>query len=313
MQSTIHYLLEVGYSVRGVDSFFRYGKVEKTRDYEFVEGDLCDIGVAKKACEGVDVIIQAAARIFGVGGFHKYPADILSKDVTLHQNILWEALRNDVQKVVYTSSSMIYERVAKVPYEEDDIDGAPAPSTDYGLSKLVGERLCKAFYKQYGLKYTIWRPFNIITPQEKGEDEPGISHVFADFIKKIITDRQNPMDILGDGKQIRCFTWIGDIASAIAKYSFKSVTDCEVFNIGNPAPTTMRELALKIYAIAQKEGLIQNKSELTFRHLPSYEYDVKIRIPSIDKIKTMLGWQSEVELDEALHRCIDSVTELKGD
>ncbi|MBT9138232.1 MAG: GDP-L-fucose synthase [Syntrophomonadaceae bacterium] len=261
-------------------------------------------------CKGVDIVIQAAARIFGVGGFHKYPADILSKDVVLHQNILWQALNNNVQKVIYTSSSMVYERVAKVPSEEIDVDDMLIPLTDYGLSKLVGERLSKAFYRQYGLKYTIWRPFNIITPYEKGEDEPGISHVFADFIKKIVIDHQNPMEVLGDGEQTRCFTWIEDVASAIAKYSLESVTDCEAFNLGNPEPVTMKELASRIYAIAREKGLIQDKRELSLRTLPAYEDDVRIRIPSVEKAKSILGWEPKVKLDEALRSCIEKGVEV---
>lgn len=305
MQATIPYLLEMGHNIRGVDSFFRYGRLERRRDYDFIEGDLGDIDLAKRACEGIDVVFQAAARIFGVVGFHKYEADILAKDMVLHQNILWEALNSNVQKVVYISSSMVYERATKVPSGEDDVDDMLVPLTAYGLSKLVGERLCKAFHQQYGLKYTIWRPFNIITPYEKGEHEPGISHVFADFMRKIVIERQNPVQILGDGEQIRCFTWIEDVASAIAKYSLESTTDCEVFNLGDPLPVTMKELASKIYNVAKREGLIVDKAELTFEHLPIFEDDVRVRIPLIQKAKAMLSWEPQVHLDEALARCID--------
>ena len=203
---------------------------------------------------------------------------------------------------------MVYERATKVPSEESDVDNMPVPLTDYGLSKLVGERLSTAFYNQYRLKYTIWRPFNIITPYEKGEDEPGISHVFADFIKKLIIERQNPMAIFGDGGQIRCFTWVEDVASAIARYSVGPATDCEAFTLGNPEPVTMKELAIQIYEIGRREGLISDERELTFKHLPAYEDDVRVRIPSINKAKTVLGWQPKVKLDEALHRCVNAAT-----
>ena len=303
MQDTIPHLLGMGHNVRGVDNFFK-GRVEHAREYEFIEGDLCDVNLVKKVSKGIDIVFQAAAQLFGLKGFHKYPADILSKDVVLHQNILWEALNSNIQKVVFISSSMVFERTTKIPSEEDDVDDIPTPLTDYGLSKLVGERLCKAFHQQYGLRYTIWRPFNIITPKERAEEEPGIAHVFADFIKKIIVERQNPVEVFGDGEQIRCFTWVGDVASAIAKYSLESVTDCEVFNLGNPEPTTMKELALKIYEMARKEGLIKGEGELKFKYLPAFEDDVKFRVPAISKARKMLGWQPTVELDEALKRCV---------
>lgn len=306
-QWIIPLLLEQGHEVIGVDNFSRYGQIDRMRNYRFLKRDLTDPEVVKEVCKDVDAIIQAAAQIYGVKGFHNFPADILSKDVVLHQNLLWEALNRNMVRMIYISSSMVYERAIQVPVREADTEQMQIPLTDYGLSKLVGERLCQAFSHQYGLKYTIWRPFNIITPYEKGEDEAGMSHVFADFIKKIVIDRHNPMELFGDGEQIRCFTWIQDVASAIAKYSFKSVSECEVFNLGNPEPVTMKELALKIYEIAKRRGLIRDQRKLGFKELPSYEDDVRVRIPSIEKAKRVLAWEPKVKLDEALTRCLDNV------
>ena len=97
-----------------------------------------------------------------MGGFNKYPADILSKDVVLHQNILWSMVKHNVKKIAYISSSMVYERCQNHPSKEEDAFESLIPSTDYGLSKVVGEKMCKAFARQYDMKYVIWRPFNII-------------------------------------------------------------------------------------------------------------------------------------------------------
>jgi nucleoside-diphosphate-sugar epimerase len=88
MQAVIPLLLEKGYSVKGVDNFARYGEIEREREYEFIRGDLTNVDFVEEVVKGSDAVIQAAALIYGVGGFHKYPADILSKDITLHQNIL---------------------------------------------------------------------------------------------------------------------------------------------------------------------------------------------------------------------------------
>ena len=98
MQSVIPHLLAAGHEIIGVDNFFRYGNIARNRDYEFLEGDLCDKQLVSKVAKGVDSIIQGAARIFGVGGFHKYPADILARDMELHQNLLWEAVRIGVTR-----------------------------------------------------------------------------------------------------------------------------------------------------------------------------------------------------------------------
>ena len=213
MQFVIPVLQERGHEVIGVDNFIRYGEIERERNYEFVRGDLTNKDFVDELVSGVDGVIQAAALIYGVGGFHKYPADILSKDVVLHQNILWSMVKHNVKKIAYISSSMVYERCNNHPSKEEDAFESLVPSTDYGLSKLVGEKMCRAFAKQYGIEYVVWRPFNIITPYEVAENEQGMSHVFADFIKNLIVEKKNPLPIFGDGEQIRCFTWIGDIAN----------------------------------------------------------------------------------------------------
>lgn len=303
-QAVIPLLLAKGLEVVGVDNFSRYGRLERPRPYEFVEGDLCDRDLVRRLMTGADAVFQSAATIYGVDGFHRYPADILARDVLLHENVLWEAVAGKLKKVVYVSSSMVYERSETVPSREEDVDEMPVPRTDYGLSKLIGERLCHAFGSQYGLVYTIWRPFNIITPHEKAGTEQGLSHVFADFIRRLVIERQNPLPIFGDGEQIRCFTWIGDVARALADYSLDSRTDGEVFNLGNPAPVTMKELALKIHLTALRSGALKDRRPLMFEHLSTHEDDVRIRIPSIEKARRILGWEPSVSLEEALERCV---------
>ena len=244
----------------------------------------------------IDGVVQAAALIYGVGGFHKYPADILSKDIVLHQNILWSMIKNNIKKIAYISSSMVYERSNNHPCKEEDAFEAKIPNTDYGLSKLTGERLCIAFAKQFNINYTIWRPFNIITPHEKGEDEQGISHVFADFIKQLIVEKKNPLPIFGDGEQIRCFSWIEDVANVIGKNSFNKITNNKTYNVGNPEPITMKELANLIY---------QGKDELKFITTKSFKDDVKIRIPDISKAQKELNFNPTIKVKEAVKICLE--------
>ena len=304
MQSVIPKLIEDNHSVIGVDNFSRYGEISRNRNYEFIKGDLTDIDFVNKIMPGVDYVIQGAAIIYGVMGFHAYPADILSKDVILHQNILWSALKNKVRKVIYISSSMVYERAEEVPSSELNVDEMKIPLTDYGLSKLVGERLSKAFSTQYGLEYTIWRPFNIITPYERAEKEPGFSHVFADFIDRIIIKKETPMRIIGDGNQIRCFTWIDDVSNAIAKFSFIEKSNNKTYNIGNPEPIKMIDLAKKIHQYAMSKGVVE-KGNLNFSHIEAPKDDVMIRIPSIEKIQSEFNWSPKINLAQALEICID--------
>src|SRR6185312_660230 len=215
MQAVIPKLIANGHEIFGVDNLQRYGQRRHLIpwNYKFLRGDLADPLVVDDVFDQArpDAVINAAARIYGIGGFNKYKADILGEDVTLHNNILKASSDYTVDRVVYVSSSMVYETLQVPGVKELDTVNIAIPKTDYGLSKLVGERLSQAFLDQYGVNYTIWRPFNIITPYEPREREQGTSHVFADFIQNIAINKLNPLPIIGDGSQIRCFTWINDV------------------------------------------------------------------------------------------------------
>jgi nucleoside-diphosphate-sugar epimerase len=316
MQAVIPLLLKKGHVVYGVDNLARYGERlgHAGTDYTFIKCDLTDKLNVDKLVEQVkpDYIIQAAATIYGVGGFNKYCGEMY-KDITLHDNVLRAAVAHGVKKVVYISSSMVYENCPQeigYPVPEDIVDKNPAPFTDYGLSKFVGERVSKAYLKQHGLKYTIWRPFNIITPYEKSEsEEVGISHVFADYIKNIVIEKKKPLPILGSGFQIRCFTWIDEVAAAIADYSFLEKTDNQTYNLGNPEPISMRVLAEKIKDIASKEFMLLDDYFLLYETIGDYVNDVRIRIPSCEKAKNELGWEAKMKVDDSIRMCLKHVVE----
>ncbi len=316
MQWTIKHLIDNGHHVIGVDNHARYDDYGHTRvvdpdEYSFHKADLTDYDRVVELTADVDGIINAAALIYGVKGFHKYPADILSNDLTIHRNVLESAHEHNIERVSYISSSMVYEQ-DDPPHHEDDVWRASVPATDYGLSKVVGERLSMAFEEQYGIEYTIWRPFNIITPYEKSEDEAGISHVFADFLRKLLIEKQNPMEIFGDGEQVRCFTWIDEVAEAIAAKSFAPETRNEAYNLANPEPVTMKELARKIFEKGRENGIILD-GELEFDHVQVYDDDVKERIPSVGKARRDFDWNPQVKLDDSLDRCVENMDEIYDD
>ena len=163
------------------------------------------------------------------------------------------------------------------------------------------------------LKYTIWRPFNIITPYEKSEDaEVGISHVFADYIKNIVIDKKRPLPIIGDGNQVRCFTWIDEVAAAIADHSFSNKTDNQTYNLGNPEPISMRVLAEKIKDIAVKEYKLFDDYFLLYDTVGNYENDVLVRIPDCEKAERELGWKAKMKVDDSIRMCLKYVVEKIG-
>lgn len=317
MQSVIPKLLAAGHEVIGFDNLFRYGERResaKKLDYRYYNTDLSSPydDDMRAFIRGADVIIQAAARIFGVGGFNDFEADILSYDVNIQHNLLTNIVQEfkfqsrPKPHVVYISSSMVYETC---PYVgdgsfEEQVEDFPAPKTAYGLSKYVGERMIKHYWKQYRIPYTIWRPFNIITPHEPADkSEIGISHVFADFIENIVIQKKNPLPIIGDGEQIRCFTWIEDVASAIADNLENPKAMNETFNLGNSQPYSMKQLANTIKGLAHFYGMA-DAEPIVFETVKEYKDDVRVRVPDCKKALTILEWKATKTTEDSIAECL---------
>ncbi|MFO1497490.1 MAG: NAD(P)-dependent oxidoreductase [Verrucomicrobiota bacterium] len=303
-QMVIPRLLKEGHTIVGIDNFARHGQIQRRREYEFVTGDLCDTATVKQlyATHKFDCIYHFAALVYGVVGFHKKPADIIADNNLITINLLKYGFER-VRRFVYLSSSMVYETSRSYPHKEEETDTLPVMRTAYGLSKYIGERVVQSFQQQFGISYVIWRPFNIITPFEKPEEE-GFSHVFSDMIEKILVRKLNPVPVLGDGQQIRCFTNILDVADVIALFSLRSEADNQALNVGNPEPVTVKELAAKIVDLGKKLKLLPQDYQLVFESQPVYADDVKKRIPDVTKIKTLFGWEAKTRVDQSLEQCI---------
>lgn len=311
-QIIIPYLLKNGHDVSGVDNFSRYGRIERKRDYKFRCIDLCDTVAIKSIFKDdkFDAVFHLAALVYGVVGFHKKPADIIADNNLSTINLMKFGHKN-INKFIYLSSSMVYEKCFSLPHKEEDADLSTVMSTSYGLSKYIGERVVRSYHEQYDLAYVIWRPFNIITPFETPEEE-GFSHVFSDMVEKVLVKKQQPINILGDGEQIRCFTNIFDVADAIARFSLDKKAENGIFNIGNPEPITIKELVLKIVKIAVKYGILSADYTVEFKSQPIYADDVKKRIPDVNKIKDIFGWQAKTKVDESLELYLKQKFNIKN-
>jgi nucleoside-diphosphate-sugar epimerase len=304
MQSLIPKLLAQGHTIIGIDNLYRWGEKTPTAGiaYDFYQQDLLDYDTLNSLAKDVDIVIHAAAKIYGVLGLLNYRADILSDDLSVCRNVLRACVANNIKRVIYLSSSMVYDSCiqdANIPLTESMTKTCPLPKTDYGLGKLVCERMVEAFRQQYGLSYTIWRPFNIVSPQEPSMHEIGFSHVLPDIIKHVLVKKLNPVPIIGDGNQIRCFTWIDDVSNIIAENidNDKSLNQC--FNVCNVEPFGMKDVAKLIF---QKSG--GNADDLKFETIKNYEHDVKIRVPSIKKLQTVLGPYEFVKTEDSIQKCI---------
>src|SRR3982751_2263348 len=153
---------------------------------EIHRGDLRQLGEARTAMAGCSHVIHLAAIVGGIANFHKLPHTLLEVNTALYNAVFRAALSHRVDRLVYVSSSMVFERAGQFPTTEEYVRDTPIPQSAYGFSKLAGEVYCRALHGEHGLPYTICRPFNAYGPGEMPEDEPGIAHMVPDLVKKVL-------------------------------------------------------------------------------------------------------------------------------
>src|SRR4030065_2796847 len=173
---------------------------------------------------------------------------------------------------------MVFESATSFPSKENDIEKIPPPVTAYGFSKLTGEWYCRAFWDQHKLPYSICRPFNAYGINEYPEKEPGYAHVIPDIIRKIL-DGQYPLELLGDGKQTRCFTHVSDVADGIIMASLSKKSLNKDFNLGSSKEIKMIDLAKLIW------GLTGQERKFKVRYVEGFMHDIRRRVPSNDKAR----------------------------
>lgn len=314
--------LAQGCKVIGIDNFSKYGKLTRPHDnnpnFKLYELDVQEIDTIYDEIKDVDYIIGCAAMIGGISYFHKYAYDLLATNERILASTFDLAIRlhkeQNLKRILVLSSSMIFEKTVVYPTPENQVTECPPPMSTYGFQKLACEYFCKGAYEQYGLPYTIIRPFNCVGIGEEdaiGEHEIKsgniklmMSHVLPDLINKTLKG-QNPLRILGDGSQIRCYTNGKDIARGIRISLFSPKAINEDFNISTPTATTVLELAQEIWEILNPGAPFEYVSD------EPYAYDVQKRIPDTSKAERLLGFKSEVALKESIKEVIEFMRRKK--
>lgn len=289
-------LLDENYVVRVADNLSKKDASVDSRA-EFLKLDLTDSQQAKRAFEGVDICINAAAKIGGIGYFHKYPATILSENNKIYSCTFEAAVRAKIKRMVYISSSMVFESATKFPSKEEDIEKIPPPISAYGFSKLSGEWYCRAFWDQYKMPFSICRPFNAYGVNEFPEREVGYAHVIPDLVRKIM-EGLYPLELLGDGQQTRCFTHVKDIAKGVISISLHQNGQNQDFNVGSDKEIKMIDLAKKIWKV------MEVKKPFKVKFVKGFKFDIKRRVPDVSKVEKMIGWKQEVKFEDGLKEVV---------
>lgn len=310
-------LLNCGHTIVGIDNFSKYGPVRKSYDdhpkYTFFEGDARDAEFLARQARGCDQIVAAAAKIGGISYFHEYAYDLLAENERIVASTFDAAMRTDnLERIVVVSSSMVFECVDTFPSKEGDQFRFPPPRSTYGFQKLASEYFAKGAHEQYGLPYTIVRPFNCVGIGEKralgGREIPSgnvtlaMSHVVPDLVQKVLR-AQDPLHILGTGEQVRHYTYGGDLAVGIRLAMESNRALNEDFNLSTPVSTTVHELAKLIW-----EKIVPDRP-LRIVHDEPFEHDVQKRIPDTSKAREVLGFEAKTALDEMLDEVIPWVRE----
>jgi UDP-glucose 4-epimerase len=269
-------------------------------------GDLRLLEEAKAATRGCDQVIHLAAIVGGIANFHKLPHTLTEVNNALYNAIFRAALDVEVQRFVYVSSSMVFERAELYPTPEEYLPECPVPISAYGFSKLTGEVYCRAAHEEHGLPYTICRPFNAYGPGEVPDAEPGIAHAVPDLIEKVLSG-QRPLQIFGSGEQTRTLTHVEDIADGIVTAMSSPAGLNEDFNISASREMTVAEIAAVIW-----EACGEDPAEFELEHLPTFAVDVQRRWPSVEKAKRLLGWEARISVEEGIAATVQWLRELRS-
>jgi UDP-glucose 4-epimerase len=273
--------------------------LKNNRKFDFVEGDVCNAALMDNLIERCDVVFHLAAAV-GVRLIADRPVHTIETNIEGTEVVL-DVANKFGKKVLITSSSEVYGKNEAVPFHEDDdiVLGSTSLSRwSYACSKAIDEFLGLAFYQQYGLEVVIGRLFNTIGPRQTGQ----YGMVVPRFVQSALKNK--PILIYGTGQQRRCFCYVDDVIEAIV-----SLVECKeaagkVYNIGTNEEITIEGLADKIIEMT---GSKSKKEFVPY----SVAYgrpieDMMRRVPSLERIKEMTGWEPKTSLCEMLEAVIES-------
>ncbi len=261
-------------------------------NFRFAEGDVLDLDRLTELAAGCTHFVHAAG-IAGVDTVLTSPVRTMRVNVIGTYNALEAALatRDTVERLVEFSTSEVFGQHAFNVQEGHvtTIGSVGEARWTYAVSKLAGEHMAHAYHSELGLPAVSVRPFNIYGPGQIG------GGAIRAFIEAALAGRD--LEIHGDGSQIRAWCYVDDMVEAVLLALEHPSAVGESFNVGNArSAVTIYDLATRIKRLTGCPGEI--------RFVPLHYTDVELRIPNVDKARSLLGFEAEVELDEGLSRTI---------
>ena len=285
-------LVENGYQVRVLDNFAtgQRSNIEPfLKDLELIEGDVRDFWTVVKATKSIDYILHQAA-LPSVPRSIDNPLTTTEVNVNGTLNILEAARFNNVQRIVYASSSSIYGDSLEMPQNEDM---KPLPKSPYAITKLAGEEYCMSFYHLYGLETVALRYFNVFGPRQNPFSQ--YSAVIPKFIN-MLNNGQSPT-IWGDGTTSRDFTYIDNVVSANMLAWEKKAAAGNIINIACNKAYTLKQLVEKLNVIMGTD------KKPTYG--PEKLGDIKQSLADIKKANDLIGYEPSVDFEQGLKKTVE--------
>ena len=283
-------LLRRGQSVRIVDNFItgQRENVALNNKAELVEGDVSEAAVAARAVAGCEFVIHQAA-IPSVPRSVQDPYNSHKANVEGTLQILLAARDAKCKRVIFAGSSSVYGDTAVLPKREDM---RPNPLSPYALQKLIGEQYCQLFTRLYGLETVTTRYFNVFGPrQQPGSPYSGVISLFIDALAK-----DQPPTILGDGKQTRDFTYVGDVVQGVLRACEAPGVAGEVVNLANGGRISLLDLVKTLQIVMKKN------TAPAFG--PPRTGDVRDSQADNFKARKLLDYEPTVSFEEGLRRTV---------
>lgn len=263
--------------------------VDKLPNVTLVRGDILDPSAIRSAVKGADIVVHAAA-IAGIDTVIKSPVLTMEVNMIGTANVLRAAHEAGVSdRVIEFSTSEVFGSMAyRVSEETQAVAGSAGEARwVYAVSKLAGEHLAHAYFREYNLPTVTLRPFNVYGPGQTGEGAIQI------FIRRAL--RNEPISIYGDGTQIRAWCYVDDMVDGLMRSIDSPKAVGESFNIGNArAVTTIFGLAETVCRV------LESRSEIVFKDALSA--DIELRIPETKKAEMLLGFKARIDLEEGILR-----------
>ena len=269
----------------------QFAHLDAHQHLHFIKGDVLDYEATRQAIDGCQVVIHCAA-IAGVYTVDRSAVRTMEVNLLGTHQVVKAALATGVERFVEFSTSEVYGAFIHKGKEDDFTPIGPIGESRwvYAASKLASEHLSYAHYREDGLPLTIVRPFNVYGPRQVGDG--AIRGITLQALRNL------PITLFNDGTQIRSWCFVSDFVDGVLRCTENPAAIGHAFNIGNPQGTaTNFELANLIIR------LTNSKSEIIFKPHPGPEVD--LRVPSIDKAMSLLGFKPTVSLEAGVTQAID--------